>query len=74
MRLTERTTVTVVEAARALGISREVAYRDAAELGAIRIGRRLVVPLAPLAGRLGLDEGELLRRIDATAGNGTHDE
>jgi excisionase family DNA binding protein len=43
-------TVTVAEAAASLGISRASAYRAAGrgELGAIRIGRRLVIPRAAL--------------------------
>ena len=45
-----RETITVAEAAQALGISRASAYRAAGrgELGAIRIGRRLVIPRAML--------------------------
>jgi excisionase family DNA binding protein len=46
----ERWTVTVVEAARLLGISRSLAYdlvaRD--ELPSIRLGRRVLVPLGAL--------------------------
>lgn len=47
----ERRTVTVEEAARALGIGRSAAYAAArsGELpGVIRIGRRLLVPVAVL--------------------------
>jgi excisionase family DNA binding protein len=50
-----RLTCTVEEAAEMLGISRHSAYRAArnGELGAIRIGHRLLVPLARLDELLG---------------------
>jgi excisionase family DNA binding protein len=46
----ERYTLTVPEAAERLGISRNAAYEAAArgELPTLRIGRRLVVPVAAL--------------------------
>ena len=48
----DRQTVTVEEAAQALGISRAQAYaliaRDAFPVPVIRLGRRVVVPLKPL--------------------------
>jgi excisionase family DNA binding protein len=48
---TPRETLTVPEAARALGISRNSAYEAVrrGELGAVRLGRRLVVPRAALS-------------------------
>lgn len=65
MRLEERTTITIEEAARALGVARGTAYEAADDLGAIRVGeRRLVVPVAPLAAKLGLTAAELLERLD----------
>ena len=52
--IAEAQTVSVVEAARRLGIGRSLAYEAAqsGELPAIRIGRRLVVPLAALEAML----------------------
>lgn len=46
----ERRTVSVAEAGRRLGVSRMTAYRavHAGDIPAIRIGRRLVVPIAAL--------------------------
>lgn len=54
----ERPTVSVIEAAAALGISRSGAYAAAArgEIPTIRLGaRRVVVPTAALRRMLGLD-------------------
>jgi excisionase family DNA binding protein len=50
-----RLTCTVPEAGRLLGIGRDAAYRAAAkgEIPTIRLGRRLVVPLAKLESLLG---------------------
>jgi hypothetical protein len=60
----ERTVISVEEAGRLIGIGRALAYNVAEELGAIRVGeRRLVVPLAPLAARLGLTPAEALARL-----------
>lgn len=49
-----RLTLTVSEAAQALGIGRDAAYRAATsgELPTLRFGRRLVVPRAALKGLL----------------------
>ncbi len=46
----ERLTVTVVEAAKILGIGRALAYQAAAtgELPTVRVGKRILVPLARL--------------------------
>ena len=46
----ERLTVTVVEAARILGIGRALAYQAAAtgDLPTVRVGKRILVPLARL--------------------------
>lgn len=53
----ETPTVTVEEAGRLLGVSRGSAYEAAAsgELPTIRIGRRLLVPVARLRAMLGAD-------------------
>lgn len=50
MNVTERHTMTIEEAAQALGIGRTAAYKAArnGELPTIRLGRRLVVPVAAL--------------------------
>ena len=52
-------TVTVPAAARLLGISRAAAYQAVArnEIPAVRIGRRIVVPIAPLERLVG-QQGE----------------
>ena len=56
-------TLTVPEAARLLGIGRNLAYEIAARDGeiagvpVIRVGRRLIIPLARLLEVLGLDDG-----------------
>lgn len=51
----EHPTVTVTEAAKILGISRGSAYEAArtGQIPVIRVGRRLLVPTAPLAAMLG---------------------
>lgn len=56
-------TLTIPEAAKLLGISRNLAYEIAAQDGelagipVIRVGRRLLIPQARLLGVLGLDDG-----------------
>lgn len=54
----ERLTVTIPEAARLLGISRNSAYQAASrgEIPTVRVGRLLLVPVARLRALLG--EGE----------------
>lgn len=60
-KITGQTTYTVPEAARLLGVSRNSAYQAVQRNGAlagvdvIRVGKRLVVPAAPLRAALGLD-------------------
>ncbi len=56
-----KTTVTVPEAARMLGISRNLAYQlaqDGALAGVpvIRLGRRMVIPRTPFLRALGLED------------------
>ena len=53
--MAERRTVNVEEAGQLLGISRALAYEAArrGELPAIRVGRRLLVPLAAVQRLLG---------------------
>jgi excisionase family DNA binding protein len=53
----ERLTMTVEEAARLLGISRNSAFRAvrSGELPAIRIGRRLLVPRSHVTALLGVE-------------------
>ena len=52
-----RPTCSVTEAAAVLGISRQSAYNaiEAGELPSLRLGRRIVVPVARLRELLGLD-------------------
>lgn len=67
MQVRERATISVEEAGRLVGIGRALAYEAAGrgELGgAIRIGRRLIVPVAPLAAQLGLTVSEALARLE----------
>jgi len=54
--LTGRYTITVEEAAQVLGVSRNAAYQAAndGELDVIRVGRRILVLVAPLERRLGI--------------------
>jgi hypothetical protein len=71
MRFAQRTTIDADDVARAYGISRESAYGQAGALGAIRIGRRLVFPVAKVAADLGITTEELLDRCETVAnGNG----
>jgi excisionase family DNA binding protein len=61
-----RTTISVEDAAIVLGAGRHTAYREVRNggLGAIRVNRRWLVPVAPLAARLGVEPDELLARLD----------
>ena len=60
-------TVTVEEAGAILGVSRSVAYEaaNAGSIPAIRVGRRLLIPVARLRALL----GEAQNENSATAGN-----
>lgn len=57
--MTERLTMTVEEAAHALGIARGTAYEAvrSGELPSLKIGRRLLVPRARLLELVGADNG-----------------
>ncbi|MBO1767053.1 helix-turn-helix domain-containing protein [Allobranchiibius sp. GilTou38] len=52
-----RLTITVPQAGELLGIGRDAAYRAAAtgDIQCLSLGRRLVVPVAPLLALLGFD-------------------
>jgi excisionase family DNA binding protein len=65
VRFRERTTITVEEAGRALSVGRQTIYEAVrtGEVPAVRVGRRWVVPVAPLAKQLGLSSAELLTRL-----------
>ena len=54
---TDRLTVTIPEAARLLGVSRESAYKAAraGQIPTVAFGRRRLVPVARLRALLGLD-------------------
>lgn len=54
---TGRATLTVPEAAQVLGIGRDAAYRAVArdEIPHLRVGRRILVPVAALERMLGVD-------------------
>src|SRR5665811_566187 len=64
-------TLTIPEAAKLLGIGRNLAYQIAAQEGElagvaiIRVGRRIVVPHAPLRAALGLDKGLPPKSVEA---------
>ena len=70
MRFAHRTTIDAEEVARAYGVSREVVYGNAEQLGALRIGRRLVWPVAKVAADLGISPEELLALCNGN-GNGS---
>lgn len=66
----ERVTVSVEEAAKILGVSRGSAYLAArtGELPTIRIGKRLIVPVAALEKMLasaGAEEGQERQAVEA---------
>jgi hypothetical protein len=67
----KRTTLNVPEVAKAYGISRETAYQQADALGCVRIGKRIVFPVAKVAAQLGISANELLARCDAKHENGS---
>jgi excisionase family DNA binding protein len=52
-------TLTVEQAAKLLGIGRSTAYEliHTGDIPSLRLGRRIVVPMARLAERLGVDAG-----------------
>jgi hypothetical protein len=60
--LAERLTVTIPEAAEILGVDPDAAYRAVKRgefpVPTIRVGRRIVVPAAPLRAVLGIDSPE----------------
>ena len=57
-RSTSRFAISILEAAKVLGISRSYAYQMAAtgELPTLRLGRRILVPVAALRELVGLDQ------------------
>ena len=68
LRLEDRLTVTVPEAAQLLSISRSTAYAaaKAGQLPTLRLGRRLVVPVPALRDLLGLQRpnGEMRSEVE----------
>lgn len=66
MRTDRPLTLTVEQAGRLLGVGRSTAYElvGAGELESLRLRRRLVVPVAHLAARLGLTLAELWAALD----------
>lgn len=54
-------TLTVEQAAEVLGIGRSTAYElvHTGDIPSLRLGRRIVVPIARLASRLGVDSEDL---------------
>lgn len=66
MRTDHPLTLTVEQAGRLLGVGRSTAYElvRSGELDCLRLRRRLVVPIAQLADRLGLTLAELWSALD----------
>ena len=67
-------TLTVEQAAKILGIGRSTAYElvHTGDTPSLRLGRRIVVPIAPLASRLGVDSARVsseVNRDDPSAGS-----
>lgn len=62
-------TITVEQAAQVLGIGRSTAYELArtGDLACIRLRRRIVVPVAHLAERLGVDHAAVWAALASTA-------
>lgn len=60
-------TVTVEEAAKLLGIGRSTAYEliHTGDIPSLRLGRRLVVPVAQIADQLGLSHDDIWLTMDA---------
>ena len=59
-------TLTVEQAAQLLGIGRSTAYElvHGGDIPSLRLGRRIVVPVAKIADRLGASPGHVTRAID----------
>lgn len=70
MRTNQPLTVTVEQAAQILGIGRSTAYElvRSGDLASIRLRRRIVVPVAHLAERLGVDRTAIWAALEATTG------
>jgi excisionase family DNA binding protein len=60
-------TLTVEQAARLLGIGRSTAYElvHTGDIPSLRLGRRIVVPLASLVAQLGVDPGDVSNPAEA---------
>jgi excisionase family DNA binding protein len=69
MRTNQPLTITVEQAARVLGVGRSTAYEliRSGDLACIRLRRRIVVPVAHLAERLGVDRDAVWAALAATA-------
>lgn len=66
MRTDHPLTLTVEQAAQVLGVGRSTAYElvRSGELKSIRLRRRIVVPVAHLAERLGVDRADIWSAVD----------
>lgn len=62
-------TMTVEQAAEVLGIGRATAYAlvRTGAIASVRLGRRIVVPVAHLAERLGVDRDDVLAALEPPA-------
>jgi len=67
MRIDHPLTLTVEQAGRLLGVGRSTAYElvRSGELDCLRLRRRLVVPVAQIADRLGMSLAELWGALDS---------
>ena len=56
-KLLQRPTITVVEAGRIYGLSRNASYEAAkrGDIDTIRMGKRLIAPTAPIRRKLGIE-------------------
>ena len=73
MRTNQPLTITVEQAAQVLGIGRSTAYElvRGGDLACLRLGRRIVVPVAHLADRLGVEREAVWSALAATRSDET---
>jgi excisionase family DNA binding protein len=69
MRTNQSLTMTVEQAAEVLGIGRATAYAlvGTGDIASVRLGRRIVVPVAHLAERLGVDRADVWAALEPLA-------
>ena len=69
MRTNQSLTMTIAQAAEVLGIGRATAYAlvGTGDIASVRLGRRIVVPVAHLAERLGVDRDDVWAALEPPA-------